>query len=284
MAYCYDTAHIIFMLSMDRKQYLCYVLQIYCDKKVFPKLSFWRKRHLWIVIRGYSSFSLLAHPEQPNQNPTATTARHTSWARLGFGVGPVSTRTLGLQIRTQAPDPSRFYLAPQTRPNLPVSAAAPPPSGDAMVLEVSRAPCRRFSLGELRSWTNLLPWAWFSPAGDYDLHRQLGVDAERRLRAVAVPGAGWCGQPHLRRQDSGTNRPFRAVCPSRPVLRSDRSDFRSFVWVRVSGILDLIPSLCSVAAVEPGEHGRRHDDGRQGRPRACHSHQWPREDPRLYAR
>lgn len=51
-----------------------------------------------------------------------------------------------------------------------------------------------------------------------------------------------------------------------------------------SGIPDLIASGCWVGAVEPGEHGRRDDDGREGRPRACHSHQRPREDSRLYAR
>ena len=264
------------MLSLDREQYLWYVLQIYCDKKYFLNKYFEEKNHLWIVMRDWEdSFSLLAHLIDPNN-------------RIAGGLGKCWVRSRRtrlhqppLQIRP-APDPSRFYLLRKLAPNPPVSAAATPQRRRHGARGMPRA-LPPF-LSRRTPWTNLLPWAWFSPAGDYDLHRQLGVDAERRLRAVAVPGAGWCGQPHLRRQDSGTNRPPRPAGPSRPVLGSDRSDFRSFLWVRVSGILDLIPSLCWVGAVEPGEHGRRHDDGRQGRPRACHSHQWPREDPRLYAR
>lgn len=47
---------------------------------------------------------------------------------------------------------------------------------------------------------------------------------------------------------------------------------------------DLTVFFSGAFAVQPGEHGGRHDDGRKGRARARHSHQRPRQDPRLYAR
>lgn len=136
-----------------------------------------------------------------------------------------------------------------------------------MVLEVRRATCRRFSLpnSDLRLIS--------SPRRGFPLQATMicidnsewmrnGDYAPSRFQAQADAVNLICGAK------TQVTRP--ASCP---ILRSDRSDFCGFVWVRVSGIPDLIASGCWLVAVEPGEHCWRHDDGRQGRPRACHSHQ-----------
>lgn len=77
-----------------------------------------------------------------------------------------------------------------------------------MVLEVRRAARRPPSHRSISPSSDSLIYRFFCvaplSAGDDDLHRQLGVDAERRLLAVAIPGSGRRCQPHLWRQDPGT--------------------------------------------------------------------------------
>jgi hypothetical protein len=188
-----------------------------------------------------------------------------------------------LQIRTNAPVPSSItpskvsIFAPQTSANPPLTAAATPSAA---------APwCSRYDMrpAAVSRSANSDPQLISSPRFRFPLQATM----------ICIDNSEW-----MRNGDYAPSR-FQAqadavnlICGAKtqvptaglPFHRSNRSYFRSFVWARVSGIPDLIACGCWVGAVEPGEHGRRDDDGREGRPRACHSHQRPREDSRLYAR